>query len=277
MNIRPATALTVVLMASTALSWGQAHGYTAAAPRHAAAVAAPAPSSAGPASAPTYRASSLVPPGWGLAPGPASTVNHPGGLPGTYTTTQPLTGIQPLIPTGTITSIGPPVARGRRSQVVVVPVYVPMAVYPLAAGAVVSGYGAASFVDPNAGQGPDSSAVQQYPPDGSAAYAQAAPPPVYSEQVVQPDNQAPAYPPTTAQAAPPSNPSTPSPADVSYTLLAFKDHSFFAVTDYWVENNRLTYVTNYGTTGSAALDQLDLNLTLKLNNDRGVTFELHGK
>jgi hypothetical protein len=191
-----------------------------------------------------------------------------------YTTPQPLTGIQPLIPTGTFASIGPNAPRGRASQVVVVPMYIG---YP--AGGVVSGSSAADFaspgVDPNAGQILQQYAAQQYPPD--PAYAQGNPPPVYSEQTAPPqDDSAPAYPPTTARVAPPNDP-TPGPADVSYTLLAFKDHSFFAVTDYWVENNRLTYVTNYGTNGSAALDQLDLSLTLKLNEDRGIGFELHGK
>jgi hypothetical protein len=175
---------------------------------------------------------------------------------------QPLTGIQPLIPTGTFATIGP---RGRASQVVVIPVYVP---YPVAG--TVSGPAAADVanpgVDPNAGQVLQQYAGQQNPPE--TAYSQA--PAVYSEQTAPPDQES-AYPPAR------SAPDTPGPADVSYTLLAFKDHSFFAVTDYWVENNRLSYVTNYGTPGSAALDQLDLSLTVKLNDDRGVTFELHGK
>jgi hypothetical protein len=262
MNIRPAIALSLVLMAGTALSSGQARArVTGSAPRHATAAPAPAAST----SAPPPHTSSLVPPGWGLAPGPASTVNHPGGVPSTYATTtaQPVSGIQPLIPTGTFASVGPSTTRGRASQVVVVPVYVPVGVYP--AGAMVSGYGG----DANTAQ-----AADQYPPDTPGTYAQAAALPVYSEQM---DSQAPAYPPNTAQSAPPSDSNAPGPADVSYTLLAFKDHSIFAVTDYWVDNNRLNYVTNYGTTGTAALDQLDLSLTLKLNNDHGVTFELHGK
>jgi hypothetical protein len=195
-------------------------------------------------------------------------VNHPGGVPGTYTTVQPLTGTQPLIPTGTINNtIGLSSAR-RISQVVVVPVYVPVGIYPNAAG-----YMAGALIDP--GADPNAAPAAE-PLDQPATYAQAGPPPVYSEQTAPPDAQGPAYPQNLERTAP-SDPNAPSPADVPYTLLAFKDHSFFTVTDYWVENNRLTYITNYGTTGSAALDQLDLSLTLKLNNDRGVTFELHGK
>src|SRR5208283_1622539 len=100
MNIRPAIALTVVLMVSTALSWGQARGRvggSALAQRR----ATPTLSASASAAAPTRHTSSLVPPGWGLAPGPASTVNHPGGIPQPgMNSLQPLTGIQPLIPTG---------------------------------------------------------------------------------------------------------------------------------------------------------------------------------
>jgi len=202
---------------------------------------------------------------------------------------QPLTGIQPLIPTGTFASVGP---RGRGPQVVVVPVYVPTAIYSVAADVAAGGYGTANLVDlgvnPSGMQIPDQYAGPQYPPDPPVTYAQLAPPatpssafdspPVYSEQVVpQADNPASSYPPATTQTVPAGGSNAPGPADVSYTLLAFKDHAFFAVTDYWVENNRLSYITNYGTTGTAALDQLDLNLTLKLNNDRGVKFELHEK
>ncbi len=75
----------------------------------------------------------------------------------------------------------------------------------------------------------------------------------------------------------PATPRTPGPADVAYTLLAFKDHSFFAVTEYWVANDRIVYVTNYGENGSAPLSTLDQALTAKLNNERGVNFELHFK
>ena len=251
MNTRPAIAMIVVLMAGTALCWGQRSRTAAPAPRHAPATAPASPSSSTSTSTSTLHTAS-VPPGWGLAPGPASTVNHPGGLPGTYTSVQPLAGIQPLIPTGTVNTMGPAPARGHGSQVWVVPVYVPVAVYPG------SSYMAGAYLepggDPNAAQVADQPAPQQYAP-------------VYSTQTAPPDNEV----------TPPGDSNNPSPADVPYTLLAFKDHSFFAVTDYWVENNRLNYVTNYGTTGSAALDQLDLSLTLKLNTDRGVAFELHGK
>jgi hypothetical protein len=66
-------------------------------------------------------------------------------------------------------------------------------------------------------------------------------------------------------------------ADVAYTLIAFKDHSIYAVVDYWMENNRLNYVTNYGATSSVALDKIDMALTEQLNGDRNMKFELHEK
>jgi len=72
---------------------------------------------------------------------------------------------------------------------------------------------------------------------------------------------------------PASNPA----ADVAYTLIAFKDHSIYAVVDYWMENNRLNYVTNYGATSSVALDKIDMALTEQLNGDRNMKFELHEK
>jgi hypothetical protein len=258
MNIRPVIAASVVLMAGTAFAGAQHTRSGSSAPRRA--NTAPAASSSPAATPAAPRQTTSIPPGWGLAPGPASTVNHPGGVPSNSSTVQPLTGVQPLIPTGTFASIGP---RGRASQVVVIPVYVPYPVAGTIAGPS-AGDVASPSADPNAGQ------VQQYATQNAEqAYAQ--PPALYSEQTA-PVQEA-EYPPITARSAP----DTPGPADVSYTLLAFKDHSFFAVTDYWVENNRLSYVTNYGTPGSAALDQLDLSLTVKLNDDRGVTFELHGK
>jgi hypothetical protein len=271
MNIRPATALTVALMVGAAFVSGQAvqgrgsGGVSVGVERHAVTPAAPAPASSAHSPTAIRRTSSqwAVPPGWGQASGPASTVNHPGGVGSNFSLT-PITGLQPLFPGGS--------GRDGRN-VVVIPVYVPVAAYPLAAGAVVSGY-AAGYADPNAALSPDQGNGQQ-PPDSSPAAQPAAAQPMYSAQgVQQPVDQAPPDV-STVRRAPASN--APAPADVSYTLLAFNDHSFFAVTDYWVENNRLSYITNYGTTGSAALDQLDLNLTLRLNNDRSVKFELHQK
>lgn len=61
------------------------------------------------------------------------------------------------------------------------------------------------------------------------------------------------------------------------TLLVFKNHSIYAVSDYWVENGRVYYVTSYGAQDSASTDQLDLDFTRKLNDERSVKFELKPK
>jgi hypothetical protein len=57
-------------------------------------------------------------------------------------------------------------------------------------------------------------------------------------------------------------------------LLVFKDHSIYAVTDYWKDSNRLCYTTNYGSQNCAPVDQVDVDLTKKLNAERNIAFEL---
>jgi hypothetical protein len=73
----------------------------------------------------------------------------------------------------------------------------------------------------------------------------------------------------------PSQPATPEPA--SLTLLVFKDHSIYAVSQYWKEGDRIHYVTSYGAASSMPVDQLDLEFTRKLNEERNVKFELKDK
>lgn len=58
------------------------------------------------------------------------------------------------------------------------------------------------------------------------------------------------------------------------TLLVFKDNSIYAVTDYWRENDRLCYITNYGARTSIPFEQLNLEFTRKLNAERGIEFRL---
>jgi hypothetical protein len=76
---------------------------------------------------------------------------------------------------------------------------------------------------------------------------------------------------TVYQAAPAE---PPLPAAKPVTLLVFKDHSIYAVTDYWKEGDRVCYTTNYGSQNCVSLDQLDLDLSKKLNAERNVKFEL---
>lgn len=58
------------------------------------------------------------------------------------------------------------------------------------------------------------------------------------------------------------------------TQLAFKDHSIYAVTDYYTVGDRLWYTSSQGLTESSPIDQLDVPLTSRLNAERGVTFQL---
>ncbi len=59
------------------------------------------------------------------------------------------------------------------------------------------------------------------------------------------------------------------------TLLVLNDETIFAVTDYWLEDNRIFYVTSSGRQGSLAPRDLDWETTNLLNRERHVTFVLH--
>ena len=190
------------------------------------------------------------PPGWGMAPGPASTVNNPGGIP----RVQPSPGIQPIFQGTPI--VGRPQTsggafgrnRGTASRTVVVPIYVPVPVM---------GYGAEQYTAP-----------PSQPVEESAGTAT----PASTNYRWVPDRYVPSTP-----SVPEPMPSKTEPSEVPYALLAFKDHSIYVATDYWLENNRLQYVTNYGASNSAALDLIDMDLTIKLNEARGVKFDLRSK
>jgi hypothetical protein len=92
------------------------------------------------------------------------------------------------------------------------------------------------------------------------------PAPVYINSAPQP--------PTVIMVQPSPNPA-PAPAARQIILLAFKNHAIYAVTDYSVENGRLTYVTDYGATNTVDLDQLDLEFSRRLNRERNVPFPIN--
>jgi hypothetical protein len=60
-------------------------------------------------------------------------------------------------------------------------------------------------------------------------------------------------------------------------ILVLKDGTEFGVTSYWLQDNRLYYVTTYNIQSSIPIDQLDLQATVDLNYKRGVTFKLTPK
>ena len=68
---------------------------------------------------------------------------------------------------------------------------------------------------------------------------------------------------------------TPGPesrvASRSLTLLALRNETIYAVTDYWLDGDRLDYLLPSGNRGICALNELDLVRTTQLNSERGVT------
>lgn len=61
------------------------------------------------------------------------------------------------------------------------------------------------------------------------------------------------------------------------TLLAFKDHTIVAVTDYWLEGDTLYYESSYGAKTGIPLSQLDLAFTQQLNRERNLRFVLESR
>jgi hypothetical protein len=59
------------------------------------------------------------------------------------------------------------------------------------------------------------------------------------------------------------------------TLLQLRDGSMYGLVAYWVEDGQLHYTTTYGGQNSLELDRIDLEITVQLNADRGIQFELH--
>ena len=57
----------------------------------------------------------------------------------------------------------------------------------------------------------------------------------------------------------------------SLTLLALRNETIYAVTDYWLDGDRLDYLLPSGNHGVCALNELDLVRTTQLNSERGVT------
>lgn len=85
----------------------------------------------------------------------------------------------------------------------------------------------------------------------------------------------PIQPPSETQPQPPQ--SSVAPAARPVTLLAFKDHTIIAVTDYWLEGDSLVYETSPGTRTAVPLERLDWVLTQQLNRERNVRFVLEAR
>jgi hypothetical protein len=67
------------------------------------------------------------------------------------------------------------------------------------------------------------------------------------------------------------------PAAAPVYLIAFKDHEIQAVSAYWVTGATLHFVTLEHQERTAPLDNVDRDLSTRLNRERHVTFSLVGK
>ena len=62
--------------------------------------------------------------------------------------------------------------------------------------------------------------------------------------------------------------------NVQITILMLKDGIGIGAVDYWVNGDKLGYVTTYGRQNTIDLDRLDLEKTVSLNSRRGIPFVL---
>jgi hypothetical protein len=60
----------------------------------------------------------------------------------------------------------------------------------------------------------------------------------------------------------------------SEVVLFLKDGTVYAITDYWIADSKLHYVTNYGGENSIPLEQLDIQRTVDVNAKRGINITL---
>jgi hypothetical protein len=67
---------------------------------------------------------------------------------------------------------------------------------------------------------------------------------------------------------------SPVDAEEPAVLLELRDGSMYGLNRYWVEGDRLHYVTNYGGENSVALERIDLAKTAELNAGRGTALVL---
>ena len=61
------------------------------------------------------------------------------------------------------------------------------------------------------------------------------------------------------------------------TLLALKTEVIYAVIQYWVDGDHLSYLRPSGASGDLSLDELDWARTTQLNSERGVNVTLRTK
>ncbi len=74
--------------------------------------------------------------------------------------------------------------------------------------------------------------------------------------------------------APAPSPQEAAVTDGRYYLIAYKDHSVYTALAFWMENGALNYVTPQNAHNQVSLDLVDMDLTKKLNGERGLAFNV---
>ncbi|MEQ1886977.1 MAG: hypothetical protein ABL967_18085 [Bryobacteraceae bacterium] len=74
----------------------------------------------------------------------------------------------------------------------------------------------------------------------------------------------------------PAQPPQPAGGNVEATiyLIAMKDHTIYPALAYWVENDTLHYVTMNGSPNRVSLSLVDRDLSIRLNDERGLPFRV---
>ena len=63
-------------------------------------------------------------------------------------------------------------------------------------------------------------------------------------------------------------------AERPVTLLQLRDGSMYGLTDYWVKDGELHYTTTYGGQDCISIERIDIEKTVQLNAERGISFAL---
>ena len=74
---------------------------------------------------------------------------------------------------------------------------------------------------------------------------------------------------------PPSDSNEQSNAAAPNSVIYLQDGTNYEVSDYWVSEGKLHYVTNYGGENSVDLGQVDIQRSVDANASRGLSFSLH--
>jgi len=181
----------------------------------------------------------------------------------------------PFVPTlnGSVSFVSP-LGGARRSVPGTVrskPAVAPTGVYsyPLFFGGYGSGYPGYGY----AGDVPVDGSQQQQQPNITVIY-----PPQQAPVIISPygpgDGTQPVRPRMYDMPAPSPDDTAAAPAEASHYLIAFKDHTIYSATNYWVDGDTLHYFTSGNTHNQVSLSLVDRDLTLRLNKESGNDIKL---